>query len=273
MAKVLGYVRVSTEEQMKHGSGLEIQKEQITEYCRKNGLELIDIFSDEATSGSKENRTGLNKLLRYSRENKVSAVIIQKLDRLSRDTMYGLWVRKELTKVDVELISIKEEHVTGNDPVQNLMRTIIFAFAEFEKEQISGRLLSGRINKVENTKQKGSGNCPLGYVYKYTDNNNPIVVISEERALVIKEIYKLYMNGSSIQKIADILNDKGTLTERGGTFSKSSIHVILTNDFYTGIVRFDDLKVAGKHDPIISKIVFGKVKNKLKSNRKLNEGK
>ena len=273
MARVLAYTRVSTEEQLRHGSGLEIQKEQITEYCRKNGLELIDIFSDEATSGSKENRAGLNKLLRYSRENKVSSVIIQKLDRLSRDTMYGLWVQKELAKVDVELISIKEEHVSGNDPVQNLMRTIIFAFAEFEKDQISGRLLSGRRNKAESKKEKASGNCPIGYKYQYTDNNNPVVVVDVDRAEIVKEMYKLYMHGSSIQQIANILNDKGTLTARGGLFTKASVHVILTNDFYTGIVRFDDLKVTGKHDPIISKIVFGKVKNKLKSNRKLNEGK
>ena len=273
MAKAIGYTRVSTDEQVKHGSSLGIQNKDIAEYCKTNNIELVEMFEDAGVSGGNDvsKRKGLNNALEYCKKHKIDKFLVCKMDRLARDVYIQLWIEKELMVCDVEIISINEDNLNGNDYMTKAMRQMVGVFAELEKNRIADRLLSGRRNKIETLKQKASGNCPLGY--KYTDNNNPIVVISEERSLIIKEIYKLYLGGLSLQKIADKLNTDGVLTERKGTFSKSSIHVILTNDFYIGIVRFDDLKVTGKHVPIISKSIFGKVKNKLRGNRKLNEGK
>ena len=275
MAKAIGYIRVSTDEQVKHGSSLGIQNKDIAEYCKTNNIELVEMFEDAGVSGGNDvsKRKGLNNALEYCKKHKIDKFLVCKMDRLARDVYIQLWIEKELMVCDVEIISINEDNLNGNDYMTKAMRQMVGVFAELEKNRIADRLLSGRRNKIETLKQKASGNCPLGYEYQYTDNKtNPIVIIEEERSLIIKEIYKLYLSGLSIQKIADKLNTDGVLTERKGTFSKSSIHVILRNDFYCGIVRFDDLKVTGKHDPIISKSVFGKVKNKLKSNRKLNEG-
>lgn len=270
MCKAVGYIRVSTEEQVRNGQGLDIQAKEIKEYCKLKGIELIKIFSDEGVSGSKENRKGMNDLLEYIKNNKIDKVIVLKLDRLSRDAMYGLWIRKELKKLNIELISIKEENLTGNDPIQNLMNTIVLAFAEFEKEQITYRMLSGRKEKAMEKKQKASGNCPYGYKYQYNEQGkNPIVIIDDEKAEIVKEIFSLYLKGYSLQKIADYLNNKGITTDRGNKWTKQAIHVILTNDFYTGVVRFGDIVEKGNHKPIINKITFGKVQSMLEKNRKI----
>jgi DNA invertase Pin-like site-specific DNA recombinase len=272
MCNVVGYVRVSTEEQVKNGQGLDIQEKEINDFCKARKYNLVKIFSDEGISGAKEDRKGMNDLLEYVKENKINKVIVLKLDRLSRDAMYGLFIRKELKKMDAELVSIKEENLTGTDPVQNLMNTIVFAFAEFEKEQITYRMLSGRRSKAKEKKQKASGNCPIGYKYKYNDQGKtPVVVVDQGRAETVKEIYSLYLRGKSVQKIADILNEKGITTERGNKFSKQSIHLILTNDFYTGVVRFNDIIQPGAHESIISKVTFGKVQAALKKKRNIKD--
>jgi site-specific DNA recombinase len=264
MCKAVGYIRVSTETQVKNGQGLDIQEQEIKEYCKKNNIKLVKLFTDKAMSGANEDRKGINDLLQYVKENQIDRVIIHKLDRLSRDTMYGLFIRKELKKVEVELLSIKEENISGHDPIQNLMQTIIFAFAEFEKEQISNRMLLGRRDKA-NKGSKSSGNCPIGYKYQYSDQGKiPIVVVDSHKAKIVKDIYKLYLDGLSLQKIADELNGEGILTERKKQWTKQAIHLILTNDFYTGVVRFDDIITEGKHEAIISKNMFGRVQNKLK---------
>lgn len=269
--KAVAYIRVSTDEQVRNGQGLDIQENEIKEYCKKNKIELVKIFEDAGISGAKEDRDGINKLLEYVKDkgNGIDVVITQKLDRLSRDTMFGLFIRKELKKADVELISVKEENISGNDPIQNLMQTIVFAFAEFEKEQIARRMLSGRREKAKEKKEKASGNCPIGYKYQYNEQGkNPVVVVDENTAPIVKRIFSEYLRGYSLQKIADRLNAEGITTQRGNKWSKIAVHRILKNDFYLGVVRFDDIEQQGNHTPLVSKVVFGKVKSLLSKNQR-----
>ena len=70
MCNVVGYVRVSTDTQMKNGEGLNIQKQEIEKYCKANKFNLENMFSDEAVSGANENRQGIKDLLDYVNKNK-----------------------------------------------------------------------------------------------------------------------------------------------------------------------------------------------------------
>jgi len=271
MCKALAYIRVSTDEQVKHGQGLEIQRKEIAEYCKHNKIKLLEIFEDAGISGANDinKRLGLNSVLEYCKKNEVDKLLITKMDRLARDVYIQLWIEKELKIHDVEIISINEDNLNGNDYMTVAMRQMVGVFAQLEKNRIADRLLSGRRNKAQEKREKASGNCPLGYKYKYNESNsNPVVIIDEDKADTVKEIFRLYLNGDSIQKIANNLNENGVVSERGKAFTKSAIHSILRNDFYVGIVRFDDIKVEGKHEPIINKNTFGKIQAKLKKNRK-----
>ena len=272
MCRALGYIRVSTDEQVKHGQGLDIQRKEITEYCKKNKIKLLEIFEDAGISGANDitKRKGLNSALEYCKKNEVDKLFITKMDRLARDVYIQLWIEKELKIHDVEIVSINEDNLNGSDYMTTAMRQMVGVFAELEKNRITDRLLCGRRNKAEEKKQKASGNCPIGYKYQYNQSHsNPVVVIDETRAEIVKEIFKEYLIGTSIQKIAEKLNSRGVLSERGKPFTKSAIHVILTNDFYIGVVRFNDIIVIGGHKAIINKNTFGKIQSKLKKNRKL----
>ncbi|MFW6016945.1 MAG: recombinase family protein, partial [bacterium] len=150
----------------------------------------------------------------------------------------------------------------GNDYMTKAMRQIVGVFAELEKNRIADRLVRGRRRKAKNGK-KASGNCPLGYKY-----HNGKVVIDKQNVRIIEEIFKLYLKERSIKKVMDIINDKDYRTQRGNKFSKYAISKILRNDFYKGIVTFDNIKTEGEHRPIINSITFGKVQARLDRNRK-----
>lgn len=270
MCKAIGYIRVSTEEQVKHGSGLEIQINEIKEYCKKNNIELLHVFEDAGVSGANDvaKRKGLNNLFDYCKENRVNKVIITKMDRLARDLYIQLWIEKELKIYDIEVLSINEDNLNGDDYMTKAMRQMVGVFAELEKNRISDRLLRGRRTKA-NKGIKASGNTPIGYRYQYSEQGkNPVVVIDAQKAEIVKKIFSSYLKGYSLQKIANELNRKFITTERGNEWSKQTIQKILRNDFYTGVLRFDNIEGQGTHEPIISKIVFGKVQVKLSNSRK-----
>ena len=274
ICKAVAYVRVSTEEQVKNGSGLDIQKREIEEYVKANNIKLVAIFEDKGVSGANDvsKRKGLKDLIQYCRENEVNKVLVTKMDRLARDVYIQLWIEKELKVYDIEIESINEDNLNGNDYMTVAMRQMVAVFAELEKNRIADRLVSGRREKAEKKGQKASGNCPFGYKYKYNEQGkNPVVVIDEEKAKIVKEIFSDYLKGLSLKQIADKLNDKGITTQRGNKWSKQAVQTILKNDFYTGIVRFDDIVKEGNHEAIINKITFGKVQSKLNRNRR-NKG-
>lgn len=124
-------------------------------------------------------------------------------------------------------------------------------------------LKKSKIKKVENG-DKSSGNAPIGYKW-----NNARIIVDTDKAYIVKEIFSLALKGLSSQKIADAINNKGYTTDRGNKFSKQAVHLILTNDFYIGIVTHGSIKKEGNHKALISKVTFGKVQSALKKRRKI----
>jgi site-specific DNA recombinase len=267
LEKAIAYIRVSTEEQVAKGQGLEIQGKEINEYSEKNKLDIVKIFCDEGVSGANEinKRKGLNDLLNYCKSNKVDKVLITKIDRLARDVYIFLWIEKELKVCGAKITSISEDNLNGNDYMTNAMRQMISVFAELEKNRITDRLLSGRINKVEAKGMKASGSCPIGYEY----NENKQVVLVPEEVELVKSIFSMYLQGLSLRKIVDKVNDEGYRTKRGNLYSRQAIRRILKNDFYTGVLRFRKIvKKKANHPAIISNIIYGKVQKLLERNKR-----
>ena len=92
--KFIGYCRVSTDNQKEEGT-IEIQKEALLEHTRKNGFELVKVFSDEGISGGLEDRPALSELFSYLEDHpEIDGVLIYKLDRLARD----LYIQEHLIK-------------------------------------------------------------------------------------------------------------------------------------------------------------------------------
>ncbi|MFA5974687.1 MAG: recombinase family protein [Elusimicrobiota bacterium] len=238
-----GYIRVSSNESAENGHSLAVQKDAIISYAKKNALTLTKIYQDPGISGSEiDNRPGLMSMLEDARAHLFSRVVFHKYDRLSRDTLYALWLAKEFRKYDVDLYSIAEPGRWDN-PSEKIYLTIISAFAEFERKRISERLYSGRRKKMELGLFPGGG-IPFGYTTK-----NGELVVSENQANIVKRIFRLRMGRNSFQKIADTLNSENVQTQKHRKWFGSTVRAICKNKTYSGFVKCGEIR-KGNHQPI-----------------------
>ena len=239
-----GYIRVSSNESAENGHSLAVQKDAIVAYAKQHSLTLTQIYSDPGISGSEiSNRAGLMEMLEAARVHAFSCVVFHKYDRLSRDTMYALWLAKEFKKYGVELVSIAEPYKWEN-PSEKIFLTIISAFSEFERKRVTERLYSGRRKKMELGLFPGGG-IPFGYTTR-----NGELVVSENQANIVKRIFRLRMGRNSFQKIADTLNSEEVQTQKHKKWFGSTVRAICKSRVYSGYVKCSGELKKGVHQPI-----------------------
>jgi DNA invertase Pin-like site-specific DNA recombinase len=247
--KAAGYLRVSTEEQASEDAyGLDAQREAVVKYCEVNNIELVAIFQD-TISGGLHDRPGLLSLLEKAKSGEIAKVIVAKLDRLSRDTLYCLWCEKEFRKHCVELISIAEPY-RWDDPMQKMMLTIMAAFAEYEKELIKLRLSGGRKAKARKGGYAGGRPC-MGYRAEKLERK---LILNAEQAETVKRVFEIKDRNPKLylREIAAKLNAEGFKTAGDGFFYPITVKRILDRRrFYEGVYRYSDIEADGQHQQII----------------------
>ncbi len=238
MKKVIGYCRVSTDNQKEEGT-ITQQQTALQEYSQSKKFDLIRIFSDEGISGGLEDRPALSALFDYLEEHpEVEGVLIFKLDRLARDLYIQEHLIKKLEGLNKKLISIKEPHLDSDDPMRKAFRQFMGIVSELEKSFITMRLSGGRINKVKNGGYAG-GSAAYGY-----ESKDKELTVDNKQADVIKDIFhmKRYKR-MKLREIARELNNDGIPTARGGKWYAGTVRYILSNPLYKGLMSYKDVAV------------------------------
>lgn len=291
--KVAIYIRVSTEDQAKEGYSLEVQREFLINYAKREGWEIYhpdgnDVYEDDESGYTRE-RTELKRLLTDAKRGKFNMVLVYKIDRFSRKLKDLLNLVDELEEMNVGLKSATEYYDTSNS-AGKMMFQQLGSFAEFERNRIKERVFPGMVKGVEKGNWQGARYSPYGYSYNKLDPEKKLRVVKEE-ADIVKMIYMMYLSGQSTQQIAGYLYRKGYKTRSGGKFNTKLICDILKNQVYLGnlvwneyhynkkqktlkgykYVRNEPSKVIiakGKHEAIISQEDFDAVQKKLELARK-----
>lgn len=262
-----GYIRVSTETQAEKGGGLDVQRSAIEKYAKDNGIELARLFCDAGVSGTQENRPALDELLLETiREG--DTIIVHNTSRLWRSIFAQATVMKAVIQAKANIKSIDEPnfdiYLFQKDPENFMITGMMGMLDQWERMTIARKLARGRTSKATKG-DKPAGVCPFGY--RYTADKKHIEIDPAE-APTVRLMFSEAQKGQSILKITNLLKDKGIKNRKGEDWPRPSVYAVLKNRFYTGVITHQGKEIPGNHEPLISKVQFGKVQSQLTKKHK-----
>ena len=158
------YIRVSTEDQAKEGYSLEVQREYLESFAKREGLEIFKIYQDDGISGYSTERPALKDLLKDAKGRKFDLVLVYKIDRFSRNLKDLLNLVDELSSSSIGFKSATEPFDTTTS-AGKLMFQQLGSFAEFERNRIAERVFPGMVKGVQRGNWQGARYAPYGYTY------------------------------------------------------------------------------------------------------------
>lgn len=222
--KIAAYLRVSTDRQAEKGLGVEVQRDTIKAWAKRNGHKVVGYFEDLGVSGSNglDTRDGLPEALAAIRGGSAQGLVVYKLDRLARDLVLQETLLAEVKRLGGEVFSTsaaESGYLTDDpdDPSRALIRQILGAVSQYEKSMIALRLRSGRRRKAQNG---GYAYGAPGLGFRAEDG---ALVADEGESATIELIMSLHRQGKSTRQIVAVLTEKGHRTKRGGLWHPATV--------------------------------------------------
>ena len=184
------------------------------------------VYSDEALTGTKDNRSGFQSLLADCRSGKIDMVIVKSISRLARNTVTLLETVRELKALGVD-VYFEEQNIHTLSNEGELMLTILASYAQEESLSVSEN------QKLRIQKNFKEGKPWNGAMLGYRNVNGTLTVVPEE-AKIVKRIFDMYLSGMGIQSIANTLNREGIPTRLGAKFKYTGIYKTLLDEAYAG---------------------------------------
>ena len=225
---VLGYSRVSSEEQAQHGISIDAQRQILEGYAAMTSSR-IRVYEDAGFSGKNTNRPALQQLLADCRAGGVSAVVVWKLDRLSRSLRDTLTIIEDVLQPrNITLVSVTES-IDTSTPSGRMMLNLLASFAQLEREQDSDRVVMSHKHLARDCKYLG-GHVPLGYRIDAEKNYH----LDPETSPVVRRVFEMYLARTGYSPILDYLNSFSFPGTRKTPFKKSDLNNLLKNEIYAG---------------------------------------
>ncbi len=221
--RIIGYVRVSTNEQAQTGVSLEAQKEKIRAYSRLNGWKCVEVIRDDGYSAKDLKRPGLKRVLDELplKRRRFEGIIVAKLDRLTRSLRDLDHISELAEKNKVSLISIQEA-IDTSTATGKLFRILVTAFSQWEREVMGERTREVLAYKRRNGERIGT----IPYGFTVAEDGKTLVPVPEEMK-VLKRIQKERDSGTAFWLIADGLNADLIPSKSGGTWWTATVRSVL----------------------------------------------
>jgi site-specific DNA recombinase len=256
--KAVIYCRVSTKEQVEEGNSLATQERNCREYAKKYEYDIAQTFIEEGESAKTADRTELQKLLRFCSDKKqgIKAVIIYKIDRLSRNTDDYSQLRILLKRYGVEIKSTSEYF--ENTPAGRFMENIIANVAQFDNDVRTERSVGGMRDAFREGRYVWM--APVGYTNQKVGGKTTIV--QTEKAALVKLAFEMMA-----ERKYSINSIRGTLASLGLPQAKSQFYKMLKNELYIGWICKLGERNKGTYEPIISEELFNRVQYVMKKKK------
>ena len=275
--KVCAYVRVSTDSLQQEDS-LENQTTYFKGFITANPeWEFVGIYSDQGISGYKENRPGFQKMIEDARAGNIDLIVVKSISRFARNTETVLKFTRELKSIGVGIF-FEIQNINTLSGAGELMLTILAAFAQAESEGASA-------NAKMTYKLKFESGIPahgLESTFGYKANAQGDIVVDEEKAAVVRQMFDLAEQGIWPSKIKQYLNKNGVPGCAGGDWDDTAVFRVLHNVSYKGDLilqktyrdsrrkqrknegQVDQWYIAENHQPIVPPKQWDKVQEILR---------
>lgn len=262
--KAVIYARVSSKEQEETGYSLEAQEKLLRDYAHQKDFDLVKVYKVTESASGKQIRKTFIDMLEYVTKNKISVILCEKIDRLTRNLKDAAtandWIQDS---TDKEIHFVKENFVVSKNTRahENLVWDMKVAIARFYTNNLSEEVRKGQKEKI------ASGwlptTPPLGYK-TIGEKGHKIHIIDENVAPYVKEMFALYATGNySTVAVGVKMYENGFRSRAGFQVVKSKVHKLLSDPFYYGKFMWKGNLYQGKHEPLISKDLFDQVQAKM----------
>jgi len=260
--KTIILCRVSSKEQEDTGYSLPAQEKLLTGYAENKNFNVVKIYSiSESASGAKQRKV-FEELLKYLKSKKVSNLLCEKVDRLTRNMKDAVKINDWVdTNEENKIHFVKQNLIIHKNAKsdEKFRWDIEIVLAKKYISNLSEEVKKGQKEKI------AQGWLPtkpcLGYKTIGEKGHKEHIIDIGKKHYPLK-MFKLYSTGNySINKIVDILFDDGLRSDKGKKVPKSTIHKLLDNPFYIGKIVWNGKIYPGKHAPLISEEMFNKCQN------------
>jgi DNA invertase Pin-like site-specific DNA recombinase len=220
-------------------------------FAERQGLEILRIYDDRATTGTNDRRPGFQQMIKDAEKKEWQYVIIYTLDRFARDRYDSAVYKRRLKECGVKVLSAMEN--ISDDPTGVLMESLLEGLAEYYSKELSRKIRRGMEDNA--SKCLCNGQIPFGY----RRGEDGRFAIDEAEAPIVQEIYRRIRDGSRLCDIVYDMNERGIRTKKGKPWSKSSFNTLLSNERYTGVYIYKDVRIPGGMPQIIEPALFDAV--------------
>ena len=225
------------------------QESELKKLCDYRGFRIHKIYIERGKSGGNTNRPEYQKLVADIEARKINAVVVKKLDRLSRSLLDFEQLMTRLQANEVEFISLRENFDTTTAMGKAMVRVALF-FAQLEREQTAERIRDVFSWRAEQGLYNG-GTRPFGY-----DSVSSELIPHKHEKKIVQLIYTTFIETKSSTLVASKCNAVGFRNRSGLVWDKRQIHKILIHPVYLGKIRWNDQIFPGIHQPLISENHF-----------------
>ena len=224
------------------GESIENQIEMCRQYIRlqfgDDAAEQALVYEDEGFSGGTLERPQFKKMMADAKEKSFRAIVVYRLDRISRNIGDFAKLIEQLNKMKIDFISIKEQFDTSS-PMGRAMMYISSVFSQLERETIAERIRDN-MHELSKTGRWLGGNTPTGYesesvshvtIDGKTKRACKLKILPEEIGIV-KLIYDKFLETGSLTKTETYLLQNGYTTKNGKQFTRFAVKGILSNPVY-----------------------------------------
>lgn len=256
-AEAIGVIYARYSSHSQRDISIEQQVAKCQELAAEYGIKIVTIYADRAVSGRTDKRREFQKMMREIGKVNVRYVVAWKSNRMGRHMLDAMINEERLRDMGVRVLYVEEDFddtAAGRFAARSMMNV-----NQFYSDAMSEDIRRGLMDNAEKCMVNGS--IPFGY----RRGADGCYEIDQEKAEIVREIFRRFLSEESFAEIGRDLNARGIRTKRGNEWNKNSFHRLLSNETYIGVYKYSGIRKENGVPAIISKEVFDAAQERLKN--------